>query len=137
MAHQIKTALERLGLSFMWNNLHNDQNISIFQFIKQRMLDHYHQTWYSKINNSKRLKTYCRSKHSFSIEPYLDYYGTDRRFQYFSKHISSILKQSWDRNFPRTERICKICWCGFVETENHFLLTCVKYLDLQCKYLKP
>ena len=80
-AYQIKTMSNNLALSNMWNDLHKYQHISLFTFIKQRILDQYHQTWYANINNSQRLLTYCRMKHSFSIEPYLDYYCLERRFK--------------------------------------------------------
>jgi len=48
--------------------------------IKQRIFDQYKQSWYQNINYSQRLITYCRFKHSFEIEQYIDFI-TDRKFQ--------------------------------------------------------
>ena len=48
--------------------------------IKQRTFDRYKQSLYQNINNSQRLITYCRFKHSFEIEQYLDFI-TDRWFK--------------------------------------------------------
>ena len=39
---------------------------------KQRIFDQYYQSWYSNINKSQRLSSYCRYKHTFQIEKYLD-----------------------------------------------------------------
>lgn len=69
-AYQIKSMLENLGLAHLW---HDQQNMDIFlPLIRQRIFDQYYQTWYSNINNSQRLASYCRFKHSFTLEPYLD-----------------------------------------------------------------
>ena len=38
---------------------------------KTRLLDQYHQSWYSAINNSQRLLFYSRYKHTFNFESYL------------------------------------------------------------------
>ena len=67
---QIKQILETHGFSYLW--LNQDVNSVPFLVIKQRILDIYHQTWYTDINNSSRLSTYCRFKHSFTKENYLD-----------------------------------------------------------------
>ena len=36
--------------------------------IQQRIKDIYYQQWYSEINNSRRLETYCLFKHNFEFE---------------------------------------------------------------------
>ena len=74
-AFQVKTILNELGLSNLWIN-QETLNIAI-KTIKQRKFDRYKQSWYQNINNSQRLITYCRFKHSFEIEQYLDFI-TDR-----------------------------------------------------------
>jgi len=48
--------------------------------IEQRLLDHYYQSWYSNINNSRRPNTYCILKHTFNLEPYL-HNITNKRFR--------------------------------------------------------
>lgn len=141
-AYQIKTILNKLGLSDKWNNLHKYQHIPVFAFIEQRILDQYHQTWFSEINNSQRLLTYCRTKYSFSIEPYLDYYSLERRFKIalsrfrLSSHNLEIERGIY-YDIPRLERTCKFCRSLLIENEYHFLLTCPIYIDLRHKFLKP
>ena len=51
-ANQIKTILNNIGMSNLWNN----QSVVYINYasIKQRILDIYKQTWYAKINNSSR-----------------------------------------------------------------------------------
>ena len=67
--YQIKTMLQDLGLGDLWMN---QEYCDIFlPEIKQRILDQYHQSWYSDINNSNRLALYSRYKHSFEFETYL------------------------------------------------------------------
>ena len=70
-ANQIKTILNNIGLSNLWNN----QSVIDINYasIKQRILDiHvYKQSWYANINNSGRLSSYCLFKHDFTAEKYL------------------------------------------------------------------
>ena len=51
-ANQIKTILNYIGMSNLWNN----QSVVYINYasIKQRILDIYKQTWHAKINNSSR-----------------------------------------------------------------------------------
>ena len=65
-AHRIKTLLNELGLSYIWENQFNILiNVSL---IKQRITDIYKQHWYSSIANSRRLKSYSSFKYSFAFE---------------------------------------------------------------------
>ena len=65
-AYQIKHILDECGLSIIWQNKLN--MLIDFQSIRQHMLDIYYQTWYSSINNSRRL-----FKHTFGFEKYFDF----------------------------------------------------------------
>ena len=109
--------------------------------IKQRILDQYYQSWYNEINNSQRLASYSRIKHSFELEPYLDIIK-ERKYKIasskvcLSSHNLEIEKGRY-RNIPRLERKCKFCQMNVVENEFHFLLACPVYNDLRRKYLKP
>ena len=71
--------LDQLGFTELWIYQNNILTIRL-NTIKQRLLDHYYQTWYSNINNSRRLNTYCIFKHTFNLEPYLDN-NTNKRFR--------------------------------------------------------
>jgi hypothetical protein len=138
-AHQIKTMLQKLGLSNIWIN-QETCDIS-FNIIKQRILDHYYQTWYSEINNSRRLITYSRFKHSFELEPYLDQI-TEKKYRIalsrfrLSSHSLEIERGRYF-NIPQNERKCQFCNMNFIENEYHFLLVCPMYKDLRKQFLKP
>ena len=53
-AYNIKTILDQIGMSNIWEN---QLNITIdYHKIKQRILDIYQQTWYSSTDNSPSLR---------------------------------------------------------------------------------
>ena len=138
-AYHIKSILESLGLGYLW--LHQGNTNINLPLIKQRILDQYYQTWYSNINNSSRLESYCRYKHSFQIEKYLDTI-TERKYKIalsrfrLSSHKLEIERGRHIRN-SRQERTCKLCPINAIENEFHFLLVCPFYRELRQKYLKP
>ena len=130
--------LDTLGLGYFWQ----DQEIADIYLptIKQRILDQYYQSWYRNINNSRRLSTYCRFKHSFNLEPYLDTIY-ERKFKIaltrfrLSSHRLEIERGRYF-DIDRTERKCKNCTQNTIENEYHFLLVCPLYEDLRRKFLK-
>ena len=131
--------LQNLGLGDLWLN---QQHCDIFlPEIKQRILDQYHQSWYSEINNSQRLASYSRVKHSFEQEIYLDIL-TEKKYKValtkfrFSSHTLETETGRY-HNIPRSERKCKFCPMNVIENEFHFLLACPLYNDLRRKYFKP
>jgi hypothetical protein len=138
-AYQIKTILENLGLSDLWIN--QDNSVIVLPIIKQRLLDQYYQQWYSNINNSQRLLTYSRFKHSFNLEPYLEIIHEKKfkialsRFR-LSSHQLEIERGRYS-NIPRDERKCRFCNRNVIENEYHFLLVCPLYTSIRQKYLKP
>ena len=137
-ASQIKDILETLGLGDLWR-YQEIADIALTN-IKQRILDHYYQSWYSSINNSQRLSTYNRFKHTFNLESYLDiiyerkYKIALTRFR-LSSHRLEIERGRYF-NIPRTERKCKFCSQNTTENEYHVLLVCPLYKDLRKKFLK-
>ena len=70
-AYQIKSMLDRIGLSNVW--VHQFEITIPYNLIKQRISDMCKQSWYSSINNSNRLEMYSRFKHEFNMENYLDF----------------------------------------------------------------
>jgi hypothetical protein len=138
-AFQIKTMLDNLGMSDIWRNQGNQEYI--LNAIKQRIFDQYTQFWYSEINNSQRLLTYSRFKHSFELESYLDNYSIDKKFKIaltrfrLSSHNLEIERGRYN-NVIRSERICQFCNLNVVENEYHFLLTCPLYSNIRKKYLR-
>ena len=63
-ASQIKSILQQ--------HLQSDIEIP-FHCINTRVFDIYKQKWYSDINNSSRLRSYCLFNHTFETENYLDF----------------------------------------------------------------
>ena len=139
-ASQIKNILESLGRTDLWVNQEHNNNLSL-DVIKERILDQYKQSWYSAINNSQRLLSYCRFKHNFNLEGYLDVIQENKfkialsRFR-LSSHSLEIERGRYT-NVPREDRICKVCNSSFVENEYHFLLVCPAYRLLRRQYMKP
>jgi len=143
-AYQIKSILEQLGLSYVWTEqetlTEKSEHTYIYNLIKQRLFDHYKQHWYSEINNSSRLNTYCRIKDTFNTEQYLDIITTKQfkialtKFR-LSSHRLEIERGRY-HNITRDNRKCKFCNLNVVESEYHFLLICPLYKDIRKTYLK-
>ena len=138
-ASQIKLILQRHGFEYVWRD---QATIDIpFQSIRQRILDTYKQTWYSEINNSSRLRTYCIFKHNFELESYLNL-ELDKKYKIaltrFRTSSHSLMIETGRYDDTRRElRICKCCNMGKIENEYHFLLVCSNYRDLRTKFFKP
>lgn len=138
-AAQIKEILETHGLGEIW--LLQDPNVVPLSMIKQRILDIYQQSWYSQINNSSRLSSYCKFKHSFEQEKYLNVI-TDKKYRIalckfrVSAHNLSIERGRYD-NISRENRICIYCNLQAIESEFHFLLVCPFFRDLRRKFFSP
>ena len=138
-ATQIKEILQTHGFSNLW--LTQDVNSVPFIAIKQRILDVYYQTWYSDINNSSRLSTYCRFKHSFGQEKYFDCISEKKHRIALCKFRASAhnlaIEKRRHQNIPRENRKFIFCNQNAIESENHFLLVCPHLSELRRKYLSP
>ena len=136
-AFQIKNILDSLGLSNIW--IHQTGIDIPFNLIKQRIIDTYKQSWYSTINNSKRLQMYARYKHDFESENYLDFI-TEKKYKIaltqfrLSSHDLAVERGRYE-NLIRNERICKLCNSNCVENEYHVLLACPFYRELNYVYM--
>ena len=101
----------------------------LFQF-KQRCYDISMQEWYSEINKSSKLRTYCKFKHSLKCEKYL----TCVENSIFRKALSRFRLSSHDLHIekgrelgiPPEQRVCPFN-CNCIEDEYHFALECPKY----------
>ena len=121
-ANQIKTILNNIGMSNLWNN---QSAVDInYASIKQRILDVYKQTWYAKINNSSRVSSYCLFKHDFIAEKYLSCINENKyRVTYSKLRLSShdlAIETGRYINSERQYRKCLQCNIGVVESEYHF-----------------
>ena len=76
-------------------------------------------TVYGSINNSRRLSSYCRYKHEFKLELYLDTIH-EKRFKIALSRfrLSSLeIEQGRYHEIPRNERLCKFCSLNCIESE--------------------
>ena len=137
-AYRIKTTLCDLGMHDLW--VHQNRNTIRIEPIKQRIIDQFKQLWHTQINNSQRLKSYCRFKNTFELETYLDkiqikkYRISLTKFR-LSSHDLEVEKGRF-LNIDRENRKCKLCNTNKIENEYHFLLVCPLYNDIRKKYFK-
>ena len=133
----MKTLLDSLGLSNLWAN--QDTVTINYNYIKQRIIDNYIQTWHSNINESKRLESYSKYKENFELEEYLSiitnrkYTTSLTRFRLSSHEL--LIEKGRHLHIQREDRLCKYCNINMVENEYHFLLVCPKYANLRKEYL--
>ena len=84
-----------------------------------------------------KLDFYREIKNDFTMENYLhiDNFENRKLIAKFrcSDHCLEI-ERGRHRRIPRTERICRLCDKGLVETEEHFLMKCDKYDLLKRQY---
>ena len=117
----ISVGVAYLHFKYVWNN---QFDIEIpFPDIRQRIFDVYLQKWYSDINNSNRLQSYCIYKHDFKLENYITdvtenkYKTALARFRTSSHNL--FIKTGRYDNTLRHERICKSCNMNKIEDEYH------------------
>ena len=137
-AHHVKTLLQSLGFNEVWIN--QSENSIKYETIKQRIYDHYYQSWYSNINNSLRLSYYRIFKHNFVQEKYLDFIHDKKlRISLSQFRISAHdleIEKGRHRNIPRSERTCKLFNLNVIESEYHLLLACPFYRNIRKNFLK-
>jgi hypothetical protein len=137
-AHIVYEILHEYRLTHLW---HEQFNFQVeLSTVQKRITDCYNRLWYTNINNSNRLRTYCLFKHEFCTEKYLDYINTPKyrsaltRFR-VSSHDLQIERGRY-LNTPREQRLCNNCHLRQVESEYHFLLICPKHKSIREKYIK-
>ena len=142
-AYNVKTMLDNLGLSFLWDN----QDIidkSQYSVIKTQLFDNATQELLTSINISDKLDTYSSFKYDTEYEPYLKFIN-NKKYKFalsrlrLSSHGLAVETGRYNRNprIPRANRLCLRCNMRMVEDEYHFLLVCPLYADIRRKYLAP
>ena len=133
----IKTLLDNLGFSYMWENF--DSTINYFPLIKQRIRDQFVQNWRETIHTMPKLDYFCKFKTEFKFEDYLnDLSNNEIRKNLTRLRLSShnlAIESGRYEGIERQNRICEHCNYNTVESEYHFLLICPKYYDLRMQYL--
>ena len=127
----IKTELDSLGLSNLWNQ--QFEIVPQFSVIKQRIRDQYIQQWNASLSSTSTLKSYNRYKNTLVMEKYLQILSNEMLRRHLSafRLVSHHLEIEMGRhNIPREQRLRKICNMQQTESEYHFLLVCPAYHDL-------
>lgn len=108
--------------------------------LRQRLNDHFFQTWNGELENSSRAIFY-RNIADFHFQEYLDII-TVRKFRTaltklrVSSHRLEVETGRWARpnSIPFEERKCKTC--NQLEDEFHFLFECSIYTDLRRNHIR-
>lgn len=112
---------------------------------KESKLRYQHQ-WRELINNQDpkhgkpKLRTYCRIKDSFHLEPYLLSGDLKARKMWTRFRISSHKlgieagRHHKPRPIPIEERLCTKCNTGDIEDEYHFLMTCPAFQTIRTNF---
>ena len=112
--------------------------LSVF---KQRVKDHFIQSWHERLNKSSRASFY-REICVFEFQPYLEKV-VNKKFRNalskirLSSHRLHIESGRWKRphSTPRENRVC--FHCNILEDEFHFIFECSLYDDERCLFIKP
>ena len=105
----------------------------LFTSIKKKRYRSFTDKWLEEINDSSKnpiLRTYCKFKTSFGIEPYLykasnsTFMSTIARFRTSSHCLFIEIGRHFRPPIPANLRICKFCKHGQVDDELHMLLKC-------------
>ena len=137
-AFQIKTLLNSLGFSYVWDNQDTLESIP-FREIKQRILDQVNQDLLRSLNTSTKLQSYCIFKENTDHESYLDFVRPNKfkyalsKFRLSSHSLEIETGRYYD--ISRKDRLCTCCNMYVVESEFHFLLVSPAYHDIRRKYL--
>ena len=121
-ASQIKSILQQYGFEYVWQQQSSID--SPLHSIRQRIIDVYQQSWYSEINNSSRLESYCIFKHDLELEKYLTinieqkYKLALTRFRVSSHNLQ--IETGRYEDLPRQQRLCQLCNMRKIENEFHF-----------------
>jgi len=94
----------------------------------------YVEEWNKKLANDKKLRTYKLFKTNFVYENYLnDIRNVTDRKNFTKLRISShnlMIEKGRHMKIQANERFCPFC-INIIENEEHFLLSCLKYIGLR------
>lgn len=137
----VKTILDSIGLSYIWDSQHTLKIADVKYFIKQILCDQFIQKWYSEIEKSSRGQLfYSLFKNDFGLEKYLIKLSKENRL-YITKLRCSNIKfpietGRWS-NTPREDRLCNLCNTGAIGNEFHYIFICSyrEIFNLRAKYI--
>ena len=123
----VKSILDNVGLSYVWNNQIVLSKMDTKLCIKQILHDQFIQKWYSDTENSSRGEFYMLFKRDFGFEKYLKVLNKNRRKQISVLRCSNVkfpIETGRWSNTPRAERYCTLCTSRQIGDEFHYLFLC-------------
>ena len=136
-ANNIKSLLDDLGYSFLWNDVH----VTKLQLSKmiETLHDQYYQEWYGILNVSSKLKYYSTFKTIACEEKYLNIVKPEKHRICLTRlrcsSHSLAIEEGRFRCIDRNDRKCIFCSMNTVEDEYHFVLVCPFYRDIRVRCL--
>ena len=138
----IESMLYEAGMDNIWKDQACDMNIC--NKFKTLIFTNYSIYCMRSINCSitnPKLRTYCKFKHDFSMEPYLlsilDF-KIRRQLSRFRLSNHSLCIEKGRHQRPKMvveKRLCVLCGTNQIEDEFHFLCVCKVYQDLREEFL--
>ena len=137
----VKNTLSNLGFFHVWEAQGVGDVNNFLSVFKQRVKDHFIQSWHERLNKSSRASFY-REICVFEFQPYLEKV-VNKKFRNalskirLSSHRLHIESGRWKRphSTPRENRVC--FHCNILEDEFHFIFECSLYDDERCLFIKP
>ena len=101
--------------------------------IVDKFKEKYKEVWKHKMTNSSTLSFLCAFKNEYKMAQYLTTIKNLNILKAFTQFSVSKLQieQGRYKNIPHEQRTCKLCDCGEIEDEFHFMFKCKKFDHLR------
>ena len=137
--HNIKTTLDNIGMSNIFNRP-NDLNKTWFKnTIKLRLSDIHNQRWSETVfNNGVCINYRVMTKHS-KLKGYLTTLPKKYMYSMLKFKCANIkipIVRGWYANMPVDERVCNLCQSNEIGDEFHYLFNCNFFDDHRKRFLK-
>ena len=123
----IENILDQCGISYVWRNQYFTSVTWLKHTIKTSLQDQYKQDWHATLENSPKTIIYRMFKENFEFEKYFNILDDRDIFTLckfrVTNHKLPIEVGRWN-NVPREDRVCRLCNCGDLGDEFHYLLNC-------------
>ena len=138
--NHIKGILDFTGYSYLWLNQTTITGYSTHKLIKDRLIDHFKQDWFSKLNNSSKGRMYSIYKDNINLENYLLNLPPILRLNMLhfrtGNHRLPVEVGRWNRSrIPLENRKCPLCTLNDTGDEMHYLLICPHFQTLRRKLI--
>ena len=137
--NQIKTSLDNMGYSYIFNDTNSFNNNQFKNSIKLRLKDIYDQKWAESVFNN----SVCLNYRAMNTQKILKEYLVNLPSQYMfalckfkcANHKLPIVVGRYE-GLSIDDRICTLCDRNDIGDEFHYLFKCNHFNDFRVKYLK-